>query len=87
LKPGGITGVLPMTQPPAKKPFGYMILKLVAIEPAGQHPLSDPRVQQMIRQQLHESRARLLHTAYDEVLRDQARVVNYYAEDVLKQVH
>lgn len=87
LKPGEITGILPMIQPPSKKPFGYMILKLIAIEPAGQHALSDPRVQQMIRQQLHESRARLLHTAYDEVLRDQARVVNYYAEDILKKVH
>ncbi len=87
LKPGQITGVLPMLQPSSKKPFGYMILKLIAIEPAGQHPLSDPRVQQMIRQQLHDSRSRLLQTAYYEVLRDQAHVVNYYAEDVLKNVH
>ncbi len=87
LKPGQITGVLPMQQGPSKKPFGYMILKLIAIEPAGQHPLSDPRVQQMVRQQLHDSRSRLLQTAYYEVLRDQAHVVNYYAEDVLKDVH
>jgi peptidyl-prolyl cis-trans isomerase SurA len=84
LKPGQITDILPMVQPASKKPFGYMILKLIAVEPAGQHPLSDPRVQQMIRQQLHDSRSRLLQSAYYEVLRDQARVVNYYAEDVLK---
>lgn len=87
LQPGEITGILPMIQPPSKKPFGYMILKLIAIEPAGQHPLSDPRVQQMIRQQLHDSRSRLLETAYYEVLRDQAHVVNYYAEDILKNIH
>ncbi len=87
LKPGQISGILPMLQGPSKKPLGYMILKLIAIEPAGQHPLSDPRVQQMIHQQLHDSRSRLLQSAYYEVLRDQARVVNYYAEDVLKDVH
>jgi peptidyl-prolyl cis-trans isomerase SurA len=87
LKPGQITAILPMLQGPTKKAFGYMILKLIAIEPAGQHPLSDPRVQQMIRQQLHDSRSRLLQSAYYEVLRDQAKVVDYYAEDVLKEVH
>ncbi len=87
LQPGQITGILPMMQGSSPKPLGYMILKLIAVEPAGQHPLSDPRVQQTIRQQLHDSRSRLLQSAYYEVLRDQARVVNYYAEDVLKNVH
>ncbi len=87
LKPGQFTDILPILQPPSKKPLGYVIYKLIAVEQAGQHPLSDPRVQQMIRQQLHDSRARLLQSAYYEVLRDQARVVNYYAEDVLKNIH
>lgn len=86
LKPGQISGVLSVNQGPTKG-VGYVIFKLIAVEPAGQHPLSDPRVQQTIRQQLHDSRARLLQIAYYEMLRDQARVVNYYAEDVLKQVH
>ncbi|MGH9615617.1 MAG: SurA N-terminal domain-containing protein [Acidobacteriaceae bacterium] len=84
LQPGQITPILPIVQGATKQPLGYMICKLIAIEPAGQHPLSDPRVQQMIRQQLHDSRSRLLQSAYNEVLRDQARVVNYYAEDILK---
>jgi peptidyl-prolyl cis-trans isomerase SurA len=84
LQPGQITPVLPITQGPSKQPVAYIILKLIAIEPAGQHPLTDPRVQQMIRQQLHDSRSRLLQSAYNEALRDQARVVNYYAEDILK---
>ena len=87
LQPGQITPVLPIMQGPSKQPVGYMICKLIAIEPAGQHPLSDPRVQQMIRQQLHDSRSRLLQSAYNEALRDQARVVNYYAEDILKNAH
>ncbi len=87
LQPGQITSVLPILQTGSKQPAGYMICKLIAIEPAGQHPLSDPRVQQMIRQQLHDSRSRLLQGAYQEVLRDQARVVNYFAEDILKNAH
>jgi peptidyl-prolyl cis-trans isomerase SurA len=87
LQPGQITPVLPIVQGPSKQPAAYMICKLIAIEPAGQHPLSDPRVQQMIRQQLHDSRSRLLQSAYNEMLRDQARVVNYYAEDILKNAH
>ncbi len=87
LQPGQITPILPILQTGSKQPAGYMICKLIAIEPAGQHPLSDPRVQQMIRQQLHDSRSRLLQGAYQEVLRDQARVVNYYAEDILKNAH
>jgi peptidyl-prolyl cis-trans isomerase SurA len=84
LQPGQFTDVLPLYQGASKKPLGYAVYKLIAVEQAGQHPLSDPRVQQMIRQQLHDSRSRLLRSAYNEVLRDQARVVNYYAEDVLK---
>jgi peptidyl-prolyl cis-trans isomerase SurA len=87
LQPGQITPVLPIIQGATKQPLGYVICKLIAIEPAGQHPLSDPRVQQMIRQQLHDSRSRLLESAYNEVLRDQARVVNYYAENILKNTH
>lgn len=87
LQPGQITPILTITQGPSKQPVAYIVFKLIAIEPAGQHPLSDPRVQQMIRQQLHDSRSRLLQSAYNEVLRDQARVVNYYAEDILKNAH
>ncbi len=87
LQPGQITPVLPILQTGSKQPAGYMICKLIAIEPAGQHPLSDPRVQQMIRQQLHDSRSRLLQGAYQEVRRDKARIVNYFAEDILKNAH
>lgn len=87
LAPGQISDIVPIVQAPSKHPIGYVIYKLIAIEPAGQHPLSDPRVQQTIRQQLHDSRSRLMQSAYYEVLRDQARIVNYFAEDILKNIH
>lgn len=87
LRPGQITDILPVYQGPSKRPVGYVIYKLIAVEPAGQHLLSDPRVQQLIRQQLRDSRSRLMQSAYYEVLRDEARVVSYYAEDLLKNIH
>jgi len=41
-------------------------------------------VQQAIREQLRGRREQLLKAAYYEVVRDEARVENYYAEQVLK---
>ncbi len=88
LKPGQTTPVLPLYESQtSKKVMGYVIYKLIAVEPAGQHLLSDPRVQQMIRQQLHDSRSRLMKEAYLEVMQNQAHVVNYYAEQLLKDIH
>ena len=52
-------------------------------EPAGQHELADPRVQQAIHSQLHDRRDQLLKAAYYEVLRDSAKVENFYAKKVL----
>ncbi len=85
LKPGQITDVLPLLDPNTRKPVGYAIYRLMAREAAGQRDLNDPRVQQSIRQQLRETRSQLLKNAYLEVLRDQARVENYYAEDTFKR--
>jgi len=85
LKPGQITDILPVYGAGnSKQPIGYAIYKLVDREAAGQRQLNDPRVQQAIRQQLRDSREQLLKNAYLEMLRDQARVVNYYAEEVFK---
>jgi peptidyl-prolyl cis-trans isomerase SurA len=84
LKPGETTDVLPLLDAQTKKPVGYSIYKLVDREPAGQRDLSDPRVEQGIRQQLHESRSQLLKSAYFEILRDEAKVRNFYAEQVFK---
>ena len=86
LSPGEVTPVLPLyeTTPTGKKQVGYAIYKLLDKESAGQHELSDPRVQQAIRKQLHDARSQLLQNAYIEMLQDQARVVNYYAEHIFK---
>ena len=67
------------------KANGYAIYKLLDKEAAGQYQINDPRVQQTIRGRLRDSRAQLLRTAYDEMLRDQAHVENYYAEEIFKK--
>ena len=85
LKPGQTTEILPLLDAATHKPAGYAIYKLISKEPAGQRDLNDPRVQQAIRQQLHDSRSQLLKTAYFEMLRDQAKVENYLAEEIFKE--
>lgn len=84
LKAGGDTPIIPVVPPGAKAPIGYSILRLVGKEAAGQRLLNDPAVQQNIRDQLRNTRSQLLRTAYLEMLRDQAKVENYYAEDIFK---
>lgn len=87
LKPGQVTDVLPVYggAGPSQHAIGYAIYKLIAREPAGQRELNNPSVQQTIRQGLRESRAQLLRQAYIEMLRDDAKVRNYFAEEILKQ--
>lgn len=87
LKIGQITDVLPLYggAGPTRRPAGYAIYKLIAREPAGQRELNNPSVQQTIRQNLRDSHAQLLRLAYYEMLRDNAKVRNYFAEQVLKQ--
>ena len=63
--------------------MGYRIVELVSKEPAGQRELNDPRAQQAIRSQLHDRREQLLKAAYYELLRDSAKVENYYAKKIL----
>ena len=84
LKPGQTSGIIPVVDPGSRQVAGFRIIKLVAKEPAGQRELNDPRVQQFIREQLRGSREQLLKAAYYEVVRDEAKVENYYAEDILK---
>ncbi|HKV77028.1 MAG TPA: SurA N-terminal domain-containing protein [Candidatus Sulfotelmatobacter sp.] len=83
LKPGQYSPIVSVVNPATKQAVGFRIVKLVAKEPAGQRDLSDPRVQQAIRSQLHDRREQLLKAAYYEVLRDSAKVENYYAQKVL----
>jgi len=83
LKPGQYSPIISVVNPATRQAVGFRIVKLVAKEPAGQRDLSDPRVQQAIRSQLHDRREQLLKSAYYEVLRDSAKVENYYAKKVL----
>jgi peptidyl-prolyl cis-trans isomerase SurA len=87
LKIGQITDVLPVYRGagPTQHAIGYAVYKLLGREPAGQRELTNPSVQQSIRQGLRESRAQLLKLAYYEMLRNNAKVRNYFAEQVLKQ--
>lgn len=84
LKAGETTPILPILDANTHKPAGYAIYKLISREPKGQRDLSDPQVQQSIRQQLHDSRSQLLKAAYFEMITDQAKVENFYAEKIFK---
>jgi len=61
---------------------GYRIFKIYSKEPAGQRELTDPRVQQNIRETLLNRKDQLLRAAYYEVARDEAKVVNYLAQSI-----
>jgi peptidyl-prolyl cis-trans isomerase SurA len=85
LKAGQTTDIIPFPDPnDPKKVGGYAVFKLIEKANAGQRDLSDPRVQQAIRQQLHDSRSSLLKAAYSEILHDQAKVQNFLAEEIFK---
>jgi peptidyl-prolyl cis-trans isomerase SurA len=76
LRPGEITNVQRTSE-------GYRILKLMTREPAGQRDLTDPKVQQTIRETLINRKDQLLKAAYYEVARNEAKVVNYFATRIV----
>jgi peptidyl-prolyl cis-trans isomerase SurA len=76
LRPGQVA-------PALKTAEGYRLLKLITREPAGQRGLNDPNVQQTIRETLITRKEQLLHAAFYEVARNDAQVVNYFAESVV----
>ena len=85
LKAGQDTDIIPFPDPKdPKKVGGFAIFRLLERAQAGQRELNDPRVQQAIRQQIHDSRSQLLKSAYFEMLRDEAKVENYLAEQIFK---
>lgn len=83
LKPSQYSNVITVVNPATKQLVGYRIVKLMAKEPAGQREFSDPRVQQAIRAELRDRREQLLKAAYYEALRDQAKVENFYAQNII----
>jgi peptidyl-prolyl cis-trans isomerase SurA len=70
--PGQVTSVVHTAE-------GYRVFKIYSKELAGQRELTDPRVQQNIRETLINRKDQLLRAAYYEVARDEAKVVNYLA--------
>jgi peptidyl-prolyl cis-trans isomerase SurA len=85
LKPGQYSTVLVVGDPNSHQVFGYRVVRLISKEAAGQRELQDPRVQQAVREQLRDRREQLLKAAYYEVIRDEAKVENFFAEDILKK--
>jgi peptidyl-prolyl cis-trans isomerase SurA len=78
LRPGGVSRVI------HARDRNYYILKLIAREGAGQRSLSDPQVQEAVRGTLRNRREQLLRAAYLAAAREEARVENYYARQVLE---
>jgi peptidyl-prolyl cis-trans isomerase SurA len=64
--------------------MSYHILKLISREAAGQRSISEPRVQQTIRDTLRSRKEQLLRLAYISVAQDEAKVTNYLAQQVLE---
>ncbi|MGH9573166.1 MAG: peptidylprolyl isomerase [Candidatus Acidiferrales bacterium] len=78
LKPGQVSA------PIQTRDGSYSILKLIAKEPAGDRQLSDPQVQQAIRDALRSRKEQLLRSAYLIEARDEAHVTNYLARQILE---
>ena len=66
---------------------GYSILKVFSKEPSGQRELTDPRVQQSIREQLLNRKDQLLKAAYYDVARNETKVTNYLSRSIVDQAN
>src|SRR5246127_46369 len=77
MKPGQVSPVLQVKD-------GFRILKLVTRESPGQRGITDPQVQQTVRDTLRNRKEQLLRAAYLAIARDEARVTNYLAEQVIE---
>jgi len=81
LKAGQVS--LPIAVQPKDGPR-ILILKLIARESPGLRGISEPQVQQTIRDTLRNRKEQLLRLAYLAIARDGARVANYLAEQVIE---
>lgn len=70
--------------PPIATKEGFLILKLVTRENAGQRSITDPQVQQTVRDTLRNRKEQLLRAAYLASARDGATVKDYLAEQVIE---
>jgi peptidyl-prolyl cis-trans isomerase SurA len=78
MKPGQFTQPIPV------RGGGYRILLLTAKETAGQRQITDPEVQQGIRDMLHNRQEQLLRSSYMAEARDDAHVTNVLAAQILE---
>lgn len=78
LTPGQTSGVIP------SRDGTFRIIKLLVREPAGQRELSDPKVQQSIRERLMNQKEQLLQAAYYETARNETKVTNYFAASLVE---
>jgi peptidyl-prolyl cis-trans isomerase SurA len=81
MKPGQVSPPLPIQ---SKEGPRIVILKLISRESPGQRNISDPQVQQTIRDTLRNHKEQLLRAAYLTIARDDARVTNYLAQQVIE---
>jgi len=79
LQPGQVSPIIQTFE-------GFRIFRLISREPAGQRELSDPRVQQIIRDTLVNRKDGLYRAAYYERARNEAKVVNYFANSILEKM-
>jgi peptidyl-prolyl cis-trans isomerase SurA len=63
---------------------GYHILKLIEKDAGGQKDLSDPRVQENVRQTIFTRKDTVLKNAFSEAARNKATVVNFLAQRILE---
>ena len=77
LRPGQVSSVITLRD-------SYRILKVAAREAPGQRELSDPQVQQTIRDALRNRKEQLLRAAFLATVRDEAKVANYLARQVIE---
>jgi peptidyl-prolyl cis-trans isomerase SurA len=77
LKAGQVSGVIPTKD-------AYYIFKLLAKEAPGQRELTDPQVQQTIREALRTRKEQLLNVAFLTVARNNAKITNYLSQQVLE---
>src|SRR5437899_11587174 len=77
LKPGQVSQ-------PIQLKDGFRIIKLIARESPGLRGITDPQVQQTIRDTLRNRKEQLLKAAYLAIARDEARTTNYLAQRVIE---
>ncbi|MEE9234858.1 MAG: peptidylprolyl isomerase [Candidatus Acidoferrales bacterium] len=69
---------------PLRTQDGYHLVKLLERQLPGQRELSNPEVREMIEEWLRRQKRQLLEAAYLQQARNQARVVNYLAREILE---